>query len=395
MQEYFKMKKENKELAKKKKAIQRKHAKRVKTIKTICWIAIPCLVIATIVGLIVYGELRSKINYSAGLTDEGYIEGVDVKEYVQLGDYTSVSVKRSELVNEEMVQDEIDNYLSSQATLNEKSTKTTVSGDQVSIDFVGKIDGKEFDEGTATDYAVTIGSGTMIDDFEEQLIGHQVGDVFEVQVTFPEDYEQNKKLSGKDAQFEVTLKGIYESPELTDDYVKENLSQYASTVQEYYTYMEETLYEENLNAYAQEYIVENSTVDTLPENYVKKIKHIYEASYEVEYNYYNQLYYSYLGYYMWDNVYDYYDMNKQEYKENLENAAKDSAKFYMVMQAVFEKEGMALSEEEMNDYIIKSDYTENEIDQAIEEFGLGYWKQNAMADKVLQFLTAKITVQEN
>ena len=159
--------------------------------------------------------------------------------------------------------------------------------------------------------------------------------------------------------------------------------------------MEETLYEENLNAYAQEYIVENSTVDTLPENYVKKIKHIYEASYEAEYNYYNQLYYSYLGYYMWDNVYDYYDMNKQEYKENLENAAKDSAKFYMVMQAVFEKEGMALSEEEMNDYIIKSDYTENEIDQAIEEFGLGYWKQNAMADKVLQFLTAKITVQEN
>ena len=74
------MKKENKELAKKKKAAQRKRAKTAKTIKTICWIAIPCLVVASIVGLIVYGELRTKADYSAGLTEEGYIEGVTATE---------------------------------------------------------------------------------------------------------------------------------------------------------------------------------------------------------------------------------------------------------------------------------------------------------------------------
>ena len=116
------MKKENKELAKKKKAAQRKRTKAAKTIKTICWIAIPCLVVAAIVGLIVYGELRTKADYSAGLTEEGYIEGVTATEYVQLGDYNALSVKKNELISEQMVQEEIDEYLASKATLNESST---------------------------------------------------------------------------------------------------------------------------------------------------------------------------------------------------------------------------------------------------------------------------------
>ena len=86
------MKKENKELAKKNKTAQRKRAKAAKPIKSIWGIALPCLVVAAIVGLIVYGELRTKADYSAGLTEEGYIEGVTATEYVQLGDYNALSV---------------------------------------------------------------------------------------------------------------------------------------------------------------------------------------------------------------------------------------------------------------------------------------------------------------
>ena len=130
------MKKENKEFAKKRKAAQRKRAKAAKTVKTICWIAIPCLVIAAIVGLIVYGELRTKADYSAGLTEEGYIEGVTATDYVQPGDYNTLSVKKSELISDQMVQETIDEYLASKATLNESSTRITASGDKVSIDFV-------------------------------------------------------------------------------------------------------------------------------------------------------------------------------------------------------------------------------------------------------------------
>ena len=386
------MKIENKEFAKKRKAAQRKRAKAAKTVKTICWIANPCLAIAAIVGLIVYGELRTKADYSAGLTEEGYIEGVTATDYVQPGDYNTLSVKKSELISDQMVQETIDEYLASKATLNESSTRITASGDKVSIDFVGKIDGETFDNGTSTGYVVTIGEGSMIDDFEEQLIGHQVGDNFTVQVTFPENYEQNQKLSGKDAEFEVTLKGIYEAPELTDDYVEKNLSEYASTAEEYRAYVEAQTYEENLLAFVQEQVVSDSKISELPQKYVKKLRHIYRAGYEKEYNYYNTLYYSYVGYYMWEDVYDYYGMTKSEFQEKLENAVKDSAEFYLVMQAIFEQEDMTISEEEVNAYILSSDYTESELESAIDEFGIGYWRQNTMADKVLRYLAEKVTI---
>ena len=87
------MKKENKELAKKKKAAARKRRQAARGFKTAMWILIPCLVIAGIVGGIVYGELRAKINYSAGLTDEGYIAGANLAEMVTLGDYSAIPAK--------------------------------------------------------------------------------------------------------------------------------------------------------------------------------------------------------------------------------------------------------------------------------------------------------------
>lgn len=88
---------------------------------------------------------------------------------------------------------------------------TVTDGDTVNIDYVGSIDGVEF-SGGSTDGAgadLTIGSGTYIDDFEEQLIGYHPGDTVEVTVTFPEDYGVDD-LNGQEAVFEVTINGIYE-----------------------------------------------------------------------------------------------------------------------------------------------------------------------------------------
>lgn len=84
-------------------------------------------------------------------------------------------------------------------------------GDTVNIDYVGTVDGVEFDGGNTQGAGtqLTIGSGSYIDDFEEQLIGHHVGETVKVQVTFPEDYGK-EDLNGKDAVFEVTINGIYE-----------------------------------------------------------------------------------------------------------------------------------------------------------------------------------------
>ncbi len=95
--------------------------------------------------------------------------------------------------------------------LSTDSSLTAEDGDTVNIDYVGSIDGVEFaggsTDGTGTD--LTIGSGTYIDNFEEQLIGSHPGDTVDVNVTFPEDYG-NEDLNGQDALFVVTVNGIYQ-----------------------------------------------------------------------------------------------------------------------------------------------------------------------------------------
>lgn len=96
------------------------------------------------------------------------------------------------------------------STYSSDTSLTVEDGDTVNIDYVGSIDGVEFEGGNTNGSGadLVIGSGTYIDDFEEQLIGYHPGDTVEVNVTFPEDYG-NEELKGKDALFEVIINGIY------------------------------------------------------------------------------------------------------------------------------------------------------------------------------------------
>ena len=98
------------------------------------------------------------------------------------------------------------------STLSTDTSLTVEDGDTVNIDYVGSIDGVEFDGGSTNGQGtdLTIGSGLYIDDFEEQLIGSHPGDTVEVNVTFPDDYS-SEDLQGQDALFEVTINGIYQN----------------------------------------------------------------------------------------------------------------------------------------------------------------------------------------
>ena len=379
------MKKENKALAKKKKAAARKRANAAKKLKTILMIVIPCLIVAAAIGLIVYGEIRNNLDYSAGLTDDGYIKGVEVSEYVTLADYSGVSVDEETLVSDEMVDEAIDEQLMELAEVNEKSPITTKEGDKISIDFVGRVDGEEFENGSAEGFPIVIGEGGMIDDFEDQLIGHKVGDKFTIEVTFPEEYGQDASLAGKDAEFDITIKGVYEKPVLTDALVAENFGDVANTVEEYRLYMETQVYLDNVAVLVQDEVVDKCEV-IVPESYFKKVKNTYRLAYEAEFNYHNQLYATYVGYYMWDDVYDYFGMTKEEYEANMDEVVTASVKYYMVMQAIFEQEGMTMTEAEVIDHILASGYAEAELEQAWEDFGEGYWWQNAMAEKVMLYI---------
>ncbi len=96
-------------------------------------------------------------------------------------------------------------------TLQSDTELTVEDGDKIHIDFVGSVDGVEFEGGNTEGEGVDlwVGSGSMIDDFEEQLIGAHPGDTVDVYVTFPDDYEKAPDLEGKEALFKVTIHGIY------------------------------------------------------------------------------------------------------------------------------------------------------------------------------------------
>ena len=129
-------------------------------------------------------------------------------------------------VTEAEVDASIQSTLSIYASLNVEDVAE--EGDLVIIDYVGKLDGVEFEGGSATEQAVTIGAGGYIPGFEEGIIGHKVGETFDVPVTFPENYTE--ELAGKDAVFTMTLQGI--TPELTDEWVK-RVSVTCTTVEEF------------------------------------------------------------------------------------------------------------------------------------------------------------------
>ena len=387
------MKKENKLEAKKKKQKKLKRAKISKNIKTALWIIIPLLIIGAIVFLIVRGEVRNNYSFSDGINDDGTIKNVNVADYVELCDYSDMTVKKSDLYTEQDIEDAIQQDLDSNKEMNKESTSIIADGDTVSIDFTGTVDGELFEGGSSTDYEVEIGSGSMIDDFEQQLIGHKVGDAFNVYVTFPDDYPSDRSLEGKDAIFAVIVKGIYEAPELTDEYVQEKHGDDASTVEEYRQFVEDTLYKDRLEEFVEDYLVDNSTVKEIPKKYYNSVKHIYEANYDDEFNYYNQMYYMYFGEYMWKDKYEYFGVDKAGFKKMVEDAVKETTEFSLIMQAVYEKEGLQITDEEIEDFIVNySDY--DSVESAYEDYGVGYWAQGAKTKAVVEHLASTVTVEE-
>lgn len=97
------------------------------------------------------------------------------------------------------------------ATLNTEADTVAENGDKVNIDYTGYMDGEKFKggstEGQGTD--LVLGSGSYIDGFEEGVVGHKVGETFDLNLKFPDDYKANTELAGKDVTFEVTLNGVY------------------------------------------------------------------------------------------------------------------------------------------------------------------------------------------
>lgn len=331
-------------------------------------------------------------DYSAMLNEDGTIEGINVTDYVKTFDIDGVTLKKADLeFTDAEVEEDIQAQLENFKELNTDKTLEVKSGDDVSIDYVGTMDGVEFDGGSAEDYKLTIGSGSFIDDFEDQLIGTHPGDQVTVDVTFPDPYENNPDYAGKDASFAVTVKGIYELGEFNDAFVQKNLSDHAQTVDEYKQYLKDTNYESNLTNAISEYITNNISADKYPKDYVKHLKSLQMTIDEEEYNYMAQMYAAYGMSFDYSSVMQYKGAaNADEYETILQEAAEKACLNNMAYQDLAAKAGITVSDEDFETF-----KTENEItDEMLEQYGKAYLiQQYILPEKVQEYIKEHVTIE--
>ena len=228
-----------------------------------------------------YGTVDSfdyqNFTYSDGLDENGYRTGITAQDYVTLpGDVAAMPIKKADITpSDDDIQAQVDNLLSQYSTSQEVTGRAAQSGDTVNIDYAGTVDGVAFNGGTYSGYNLTLGSNTFITGFEDQIVGHNTGDTFDVTVTFPEGYDDSTDsdgntvvLSGKEAVFSVTVNSISESvtPELTDEWVDSTFgtSDDVHTVEALRTYFSDALYDQNLEDAIMNYLLDNSTFKDLP-----------------------------------------------------------------------------------------------------------------------------------
>jgi trigger factor len=144
---------------------------------------------------------------------------IDIVPEITLGDYKKLKAKKEKVQVTDAEVDEVVERMRSQLSEKKSVKREARNGDEVNIDFVGKQDGEPFDGGTANGYDLVLGSNSFIPGFEEALVGHKVGETFDVPLTFPKDYHA-EHLKGAKVVFEVTLNDIKEVvlPEINDDF---------------------------------------------------------------------------------------------------------------------------------------------------------------------------------
>lgn len=375
--------------------------KKQKIISKIISIVIAVAIIGVFVGAIGYNIYKSasitksSSDFSAKLTEDGKISGVNVTSAVTVPDYKNLTIAKADVsATDEEIESDIQSLLESHKELVSDDTVTIADGDTVNIDYVGYIDGVEFEGGNSNGEGsdLTIGSNSFIDTFEEQLIGHKPGDEVTVEVTFPEDYS-SEDLAGKPATFEVSIHGVYVTPEFTDEFVQEYCSKIANTAADYRASIEKNYYDERLENYLEDYLSENSVVNSYPKSYVKTVKSHIKYNDETTLSYYGSMFAQY-GYGGYENVWDLRDGidSEKAYEKELITRAQDSVKLSLAYQAIFENEELTL---DMDSYLAKlaNENGQNSLDEIKASYGMGYIAQTGIRDVVIKYLMDTVNVQ--
>lgn len=348
--------------------------------------AILSLVLAVVVIAVMSGcaPKDTSFSFSNGINNDGHWKGVKALKYVTLCDYNEISIPSDvHSIPDDAIQSEIDSIMADYTTEEQVTDRAIVDGDTVNIDYVGSIDGVAFDGGSTQGQGteVTIGVTQYIDDFLEQLIGHIPGESFDVNVTFPEEYGVDN-LNGKDAVFAVTVNYIVNAvtPELTDDFVTENLSDAHgwNTVTEMKSGIESDLQRSAVEDYVQGYILQNSTVSKLPQSLITYEENVILNSYQDYADQYQMSLDEFFNEYMNGAT---TDQLLEQYRDN----NTQTATLNLILQAVAEDAGFSVNDDDVAVFFAKQmgaeDYSTFE-----ETYGMPYLKMAVLQHTVITYL---------
>ena len=403
----------NAQNAKKKQNTSSRAADKKKASKKILWLTIALCVsaalnIALIVILIVGNRGNSDIgttdagttntgassqeafNYSEGIDENGFWEGTEALDYVELFDYLSVSVP-SEIhkISDVDVQSEIRSLMENYFPVTKQVTDRAVAdGDIVNIDYVGSVDGVEFSGGSTGGGGteVTAGSTNYIDDFLTQIIGHMPGETIDVEVTFPDVYENNPDLAGKDALFVTTINYIIENSteadyDITDGFVEENLyAEYGwRTVNEMGEGIREELQKAAIENYVRGYMTNEAAFHSIPGDIMEYQEKLIINQEKEMLDYYQGMADSYGS--DLETVLQYLAgvSGTDELIEQNRIGIIDDIKRSLAVQAIAEDAGISVSEEDMGHYL--PEYSSYEG-----EYGMPWLKQYVLGLKVIDYI---------
>ena len=314
---------------------------------------------------------------------------VPVKPEVKISSYKGMKIKEFAYnVKDEEVEAELNRVLDRNARKVEVTDRAAANGDIVNIDFVGTVDGVKFDGGEAEGFDLTLGSGQFIPGFEDQVIGMNIGETKDVNVTFPENY-QAENLKGKPAVFAVKLNGIKakELPELIDEFIKEATG--SESVEAYKAKAKERL-QQQANRRAND-ATENSILDAIAANTEAEIPQAMINS-EVD-NLIKKFEYQlmYQGLKLQDYL-DFLKVTEADFRKNYEEQAKATVLKQLIISQIIKEENIEATEEEVDAKVAEQaasvEKTTEEYKKNMDPRQFDYIRSDIVITKLFAFLKA-------
>lgn len=362
-----------------------------KSIITIVIIGL-AIVAFIVAAAITYDALSKKtktyeLNYSAGYTADGRIEGVDsALDCVTLCNLNSISRNYDDYYPTD---EEVDEYIQTITLNNSKLDKTIgvalKEDDEVNLDYEVTIDGEKYagTEGKGTDVSLLF-SGYP-EDFKNAVKSHKVGDSFETVISIPNESGENM-----DATFNITINGVYVPAEFNDAFVKENFSEVASTADEYIAFYKDSYAKSAYTEAIKEVLLGSSQVNKYPQNFLKKMENQNKArdqkAYETAVTGYANL-----GQQVpYTNVLEMKQMSQAEYNSYIKTQSQNDVKNALIIQAVAETYSIQPTDIDLLSMLSGFGYTMDDYQTAVDRFGEGYIRAKTLEQAVYRMLVESI-----